>query len=183
MEIWNGLTQQRQDLNTVKAVGHEDYLILVEKIQELQTFVLNLTNNVRIMPNLSSLLRESQEEIENLKALITKLSLPASIKDRLDQLEQLSREIDRRVDIAALKLDTDALKENLQKNQLEITNIQNSFATDVRGFQNKLLGIVEKLQNELEAKITSVREKLNQLETHIELQVAIEKLNQLQVKK
>ena len=182
MEIWNGLTPTRQDLGTAKAAGYEDFLVLVQKIQELQAFVLNFSNNMALMPDLEGALQKAQAEINSLQDLISQVSLPQDVKDNLTALEQTVVEMDRRVEVGQLRRDLESLKEKVARNQIEVLQLQTSFATEVKGFQNKVWGILEKLQKELNTKVVAIEEKMQHVDAQLDLQASIEKVKSLSTK-
>jgi hypothetical protein len=179
MEIWNGLTPIRQDLGTIKSPGHDDYLVIVQKIQELQTYFLDWTNNLQLMPNLNQALQEAQSKIEAIQRLIDNVTLPKDVLDRLNCLENFVNEVDQRVNILQLRRDFDSLREKVTRNQIEVLQLQSSFATEVKGFQNKVWGILEKIQKDTAIKLNECTEKMQHLDAQLDLQASLEKFHQL----
>jgi hypothetical protein len=182
MEVWNGLTPRRPDLSTTRATSHEDYLVIVQQIQGLQEFTLNLSNNLQLMPDLTGYLKEAKFKINNIQDLIDKISLPQDVKDRLEALEQLINEIDQRATITQLRRDFEILRETVARNQIEVLNLQSSFEKEVKGFQNKVWGLLEKLQKETSKSISELVEKVNHVDAQLDLQTSLEKYNQLKSK-
>ncbi len=182
MEVWNGLTPRRPDLSTTRAASHEDYLVIVQQIQGLQEFTLNLSNNIQIMPDLSGYLKEAKSKISEIQGLIEKISLPQDVKDRLEVVEQFIGEIDQRAAIIQLRRDFEILKETVARNQIEVLNLQSSFATEVKGFQNKVWGLLEKLQKDTSKSISELDEKVQHVDAQLNLQSSLEKYNQLKSK-
>lgn len=179
MKLWNGLTPIRQDLGTIKSVGHDDYLVIVQKIQELQTYLLDWTNNLQLMPNLEDALQDAQTKIENIQRLIDNVTLPKEVVDRLNYLENFVNEVDQRVNILQLRRDFDALREKVTYQQIEVLQLQSSFATEVKGFQNKVWGALEKIQKDTTTKLNECTEKMQHLDAQLDLQASLEKFNQL----
>lgn len=182
MDIWNGLTPNRQDLGTAKAAGYEDYLVIVQKIQELQTFVLNWTDNIELMPNLKESLHESQDKINQIQELIAKISLPQDVKSTLENISQFVEDVDQRIEVNQLRRDLEILREQVARNQIEVLELQGSFATEVKGFQNKVWGLLEKLQKETSVKIAILEEKVTHVDAQLEVQSSIEKFARLKNK-
>ncbi len=179
MEVWNGLTPRRSDLSTAKAASHEDYLVLVQKIQELEQYVLDFTGNIQVMPDLEKALQKSKDKIDSLQRLLNKISLPKDVKDRLDSIEELINDMDRRAAIVQLTKDFAIQRDIIARNQIELVKLQSDYVTTVKGLSNKLWGAIEGVQRDVAAKVASLTEKLEHLESQVQLQAAFEKYNQL----
>jgi hypothetical protein len=176
---WDGTTPKRKDLSTARAAVHEDYLVIVQKIQELQEYCLNLTDNMQIMPNLEHILQEAQSKINEVQGMIDAISLPQDVKDQLAALEENLTIVDQRASVMQLCRDMDTLKERVNRNQIEVLQLQSSFATEVKGFQNKVWGKLETLQKEATSQLTALAEKVAHIDSQLDLQNSIEKLNQI----
>jgi|WetSurMetagenome_2_1015567.scaffolds.fasta_scaffold09775_12 hypothetical protein len=183
MKVWNGLTPKRNDLSTVKATSHEDYLVLVQQIQQLQEFVLSLSMNTQIMPNLEGLLKKAEEKIQQVNAKLKTLTLPQDVKDKLVEIDKTIEEIDKRAEVTSLRRDFEALKERVLRNQIEVLQLQNSFATEVKGFQNQVWGILTTLQKDMNGKWKDMAEKMEHLDVQLDLQANLDKLSKLQASK
>jgi hypothetical protein len=179
MNVWDGLTPTRKDLGTSKAAGFEDYLVIVQKIQELESYCLNLTDNIQVMPNLDETLQEAKLKIDSLQDLIERIHLPQDVKDQLAAFEEILKDVDQRVETCQLRRDLESLKERVVRNQIEVLQLQNSFATEVKGFQNKIWGQLQKLQTETTGKIAILEEKVRHIDAQVDLQASIEKMSKL----
>jgi hypothetical protein len=182
MEIWDGLTPRRPDLSTTRATSHEDFLVIVNKIQELQAYALNLASNLQVMPNLEGALKAAKERINEVQDFIDSITLPEDVKDRLDAIEQNIEDIDQRTLTLQLKRDLEFLKEKVARNQIEVLNLQSSFETEVKGFQNKVWGTIKSLQTETAAKLTELTEKVTHIDAQVDLQARLDALADLRSK-
>jgi hypothetical protein len=179
MEVWNGLTPKRKDLSTARAAVHEDYVVIVQQIQGLQEFVIALSNNIQVMPDLAGALSDAKSKVAKIQDLIDSVTLPQEVMDRVEALEQLIKDVDQRSAVIQLRRDFETLRETVARNQLQVLNLQSSFAKEVKGFQNKIWGIVEKLQKETGTQLESLVEKIQHLDAQLDLQSSLEKFNQL----
>jgi len=182
MEIWNGLTPRRPDLSTTRVTSHEDYLVIVKQIQELQEYGLNLANNMQVMPNLEDTLQDAKKQIDEIQLLAASVSLPEDVKDRLGSLEQQLVAIDQRAINLQLRRDLEFLKEKVARNQIEVLNLQSSFETEVKGFQNKVWGLLNSLQKDTGEKLEVLAEKVRHIDAQVDVQTSLEKFNQLRAR-
>jgi hypothetical protein len=179
MQVWDGLTPKRLDLSTAKATGHEDFLVIVQKIRELQEFTNRLASNMDVMPDLDGLLAAAKDKITKLQSSLDALTLPEDIKNRLLKLEQDVLDVDQRAESLRLRRDFEALKEQMSRNQIELLNSHNSFSTEVKGFQSKVWGSLQSLKKETEVKLAELSDQVQQLSTKVELSATLEKFNKL----
>jgi hypothetical protein len=131
------------------------------------------------MPDLEMVLQASQDKIQEVFNKIASLTLPQDVKDRLDQIEQVTSDVDQRVEVKQLRRDFEILREQVARNQIEVLQLQSSFATEVKGFQNKVWGVLEKLQKETSTKISALEDQVKHVDAQLEVQSSLEKYNRL----
>jgi hypothetical protein len=156
--------------------------MLVKQIQEVQGFCINLANNIQIMPDLDDLLKLAKEKIASMQAQIDSVTLPNDVLDQLVILKNTLEDVDQRPTILQLQRDFAALKDRVIKNQIEVLSLQANFEKEVKGFQNKVWGTLEKLKKDALDKISTFEEKMTHLDAQLELQTSIEKINRLQTR-
>jgi len=80
VKIWDGTTDSRKDLSSVKNPDHSDYCALVTQIQQLQMTLNNSLENIATLPNLQSLFADIESKIKTFKQEIAALVPPENLK-------------------------------------------------------------------------------------------------------
>jgi DNA repair ATPase RecN len=95
MKVWDGTSPTRPDPLVRKGPDGVDWKTITGELQKLQTFVVNLSDNAKEMPNVVEEVKERAGEIRSLSAKISKLKVPEDVVKRVvameDKIEELWR--------------------------------------------------------------------------------------------
>lgn len=176
MKIFDGKSPERPDSHTYQAASHSDYWNLVREIAETQKYVVNLGQNIKVMPDLEGTLVAAKNKIEELTAQLEKLAIPEDVMARLNELEQSHLQLDSRAHVAQLAHKNEQTKAELQKSQLQVAKMQEEFIKEVRGFQNKIWGALNEFKAATQERLAALEAQVEQLGTGVELNALLAKL-------
>lgn len=175
-KIFNGRHAGRESLSNVRAPNHSDYMILVHEIQAVQEYLLNLTQNTKIMPELANELSLAKTQLVNLQCAIQEITPPDELLGRLEKLETQVQTIDVRKQIAMARCDIETQRTVLASIQLEVLKIRDSIGQEVTGFQNRMYNMFQNLQKETLDRIEKLEEGMKQANVQIEISNLLKKL-------
>jgi len=178
MNIWNGLTSSRATLDNTRSPDHADYLRIVNEIQQLQNFVVSLSQNITIMPNLEEELQKAYTHIIGLQDQISKLEPPDDLRKDFVILVKQLQEIDSRKSIFKLQQEMESLKNIVASNQLQVLQLQAKFAEDVKGFQNRIWTTLNNLQKDVINRLVILEKRVESLSLHVDVAKILGQLNE-----
>ena len=168
-KVFDGTHPQRPDLTTVVPPEFIDYVLLTQELAATQTYVLNLAQNTEIMPDLDGILKEAIAKIESVQKDVKQVTPPARLKVRLDKLEDKINELDSRKAVCNLRSEMASLRDTIDTNQLQVLRLQESFANDVKGFQNRMQNMFKKLEQEATNRLDALEDKMSKV--HLQAEV------------
>jgi hypothetical protein len=170
MKIWDGKTLSRATLDSTKAPDYIDYLRIVNEIQQLQDFVISLSQNTTIMPNLEEELQKAYLLIEQVRQEIQTLVPPDDLMLVLKQFSaQLETLNNQEAVIHLQRKDIDALRNLVATNQLQVLKLQKSLENDVKGFQNRVWNTLTSLQKEFRDRLEVLESNVSNLTTQVSI--------------
>jgi hypothetical protein len=161
--VWDGTTPSRPTLADVKNPDHTDYIFLVAELQTLQQAFLSLIQNIPLMPNLQGELDKAQDAIVKLQDTILALTPPQDLKNQLEKFEQALAERDTVKKLAVLHVKLEDLASQVDKHQLQVLKLQESFATQVTAFQSRVWNTNQKFEMEVKNKLAETERKLEEV--------------------
>lgn len=176
IDIWNGTTPTRKNLSDIKNPDHEDYIRVVIEMQKIQTVLLTLIKNLALIPNLQGEFNAAMEKIEVVRQKIVALTPPQDLKNTLESIEKTLLEQDKRKDIATLRRDLEAFRVQIDKNQLQVLELQEVVATQVTAFQSKIWNIIKKQNTDFSEQLEEIKKKLESISIQTRIQTLIEEL-------
>ncbi len=176
IEVWNGLTPTRPTLNDTKHPDHSDYLVLVSKIQQLQTALNTATGNLALLPDVEEKLSDIEQRIEKFKARIKELTPPEDLNARLETLKEDLIAQDTCKDTLRLKKISEELSSQIAQNRVELLELKTLFSVEVTAFQNKVWNAFKKLDQDIRDRMDSVEKKLESVSIQTRLQTLLEEL-------
>jgi DNA repair ATPase RecN len=88
MNIWDGTSATREDVQVRKAPDGDDWRTITQQMQMTQKFIANLASNADAMPDLLKDIEAKRQDLELLQNDIAKLTVPEDVKIRVDDLER-----------------------------------------------------------------------------------------------
>lgn len=176
MEVWKGLHVNRPDLRTVVHPTFEDYCEIVQQIAKTQQFVLSALGNLKVMPNLEATIKEAGDKLQALKAQVDATTPPQELKESIVALAELIDSQDVRDLVASMRREVEALKSMVGQGQLELLKLQDAFNREVKGFQAQIWNALKKMDHDLQARLSQAEEKLESMQTQVQIQTLLEKL-------
>jgi len=177
MKVWNGLTPTRNDLGFIRAPDHTDYLQLVAEIQKLQEFVINLSQNVTIMPNLEAELQKAYARVASVLDTVQQMTPPDDLRSEVARLDNRINEVDVRRAVLELQQELESLKNLVATNQRQVLSLQTNFASEVKGFQNKVWNTLTKLQRDVIERLATLEKRVENLSVHVDVAKLLGQLN------
>jgi len=158
--IWNGLSASRKNLDDVKSPDYKDWLAMLDELQAMQSYILNLTGNLESMPNLAEDLSKAQMKVDKFIEELRRLSPPADLYKEITKLWYQLKEIDTRQEHERLKngvrklfLRTrhleKAYKELKEDMLYQVEVLMNSVRNQFQQFQCKMKEQHEVLQSQI----------------------------------
>ncbi len=178
-QVFDGLHDARPDSQTVSPPEAIDYWVLVRELASVQAYVQNLFQGVDIMPNLKGELEAALAQIDGVQAEIKRLTPPAKLRKQLVTLEQKLLELDNRKDVANLRSEVASLHDTITTNQLQGLRLQESFAREVKGFQNRMLNMFKKMEKEFSSRLDALESKMGKVHLQAEVGNLINRLEQI----
>ena len=179
LQIFNGLHTQRPDSSTVSPPDSLDYWILVRELSAVQKYVLNLAQNINIMPDLEGELKAAQVQVEALQDKIKLLTPPRKLTELVSQLADKLLELDTRKDVSALRSEIMSLHDTIVVNQIQGLKLQESFAKDVKGFQNRITNLFKKLEKDTSERLNALESKMSKVHLQAEVGNLLKRLEQI----
>ena len=176
LKVWDGTTDSRKDLSSVKNPDHNDYCALVTQIQHLQLTLNNSLENLATLPNLQTLFADIEQKIKAFKQEIAALIPPENLKVQIAALEQAIVERDTRLETAELRRDVEAMKLDYDKSKLQMLELQTAFNTEVVAFQQKVWNSLKALEKSFKDQFSGFEKKLESLSIQTRIQALIEEL-------
>jgi len=177
IEVWDGKSPSRHDLSNVKNPDHQDYLTLVAKVQQLQVALNNASGNLALLPSVHELFLEVERRIEDFKQQIAELTLPTDLQERIFEIEKQLVKQDTRKETNVLRRDLEAVRSQMDKNQLHVLELQGSFSTEVTAFQSKVWNTLKTLDREIRERLEAVEKRLDSVAIQTRIQSLLEELN------
>ena len=168
-KVFDGTHQQRPDLAAIIPPEYVDYIILTRELAATQEYLLNLAQNNEIMPDLDGILKAAIKKIEAVQKDVKKVTPPARLKVRLGKLETKIKELDSRKAVASIRSEMASLRDTIDTNQLQVLRLQESFANEVKGFQNRMLNMFKKLEQEATDRLDDLEDKMSKV--HLQAEV------------
>ena len=168
-KVFDGTHAQRPEMSSVIPPEFMDYVILSNELGATQVYLLNLAKNTEIMPDLDGILKGAIEKIEVVQQDIKRLTPPAKLKVRLGKVEDKIKEIDGRKQIDNIRSELASLRDTIDTNQLQMLRLQEAFSKEVKGFQNRMLNMFKKLEQEATGRLDSLEEKMSKV--HLQAEV------------
>ena len=165
IKVWDGSSQTRTDLSSIKNPDHGDYVRIVTELQKLQVAFLNTLQNIELIPNLQGEFDKALAAIVAVQEKIKKLTPPPVLDEKLQSLEQAFVDQSPKKDLASLRQDIVALKLQCDKNQLQVLRLQEAFSTQVAGFQNRVWNTIKTLEKDLRERLAVAEKKLESVST------------------
>lgn len=178
-QIFDGLHAERPDIQTVSPPEAVDYWVLVRELSAVQTYVQNLFQDVDIMPDLKRELEDSLEQINKVRVKIKNLTPPAKLKKQILAIEQKLLVLDTRKDVSNLRSEVASLHNTLTTNQLQGLRLQESFAREVKGFQNTMLNMFKKMEKDFSSRLDALESKMGKVHLQAEVGNLINRLEQM----
>lgn len=158
--VWNGTTAGRPDLNTVTPPDHRDWVALVREVQAVQKYVLSLTSNIEVMPDLAEDLQRSSQQLDKLAKGLEKLQLPDDLHSEMTQLREAVTELDFRED-------HDRLRRGLNKLFLRTRTLEKAYKDLREELHHELKVFMNELRNQVSAGVRETNEKYRVLREQI----------------
>ncbi len=178
-KVFDGTHQQRPEMSSVLPPEFIDYVILTREIAAAQEYILNLSQNVTVMPDLDGILKEAIEKIEKVQGDVKKVTPPARLKTRLGKLEDKVKEIDARKQLANTRSEIASLRDTVDTNQLQMLRLQEAFAKEVKGFQNRMLNMFKTLEQEATQRLNALEEKMSKVHLQAEVGNLLKRLENI----
>lgn len=167
-KIWDGTTTSRPDLTTVQPPTYSDWLTLLAELRATQSYVLNLTENIGVMPNIGQSIKCAEAKIDKLLVFIKHLSPPADLCAEVEQMRQRLSEVDVRVEHNRLKNGVKRLflrTKALESAHRELAKVVNqSLAVLTNSTRNQVATFVR----EMTAKQSVLQEQIMELQDVLE---------------
>jgi phage shock protein A len=93
MKVWDGTSPTRPDPLVRKSPDGVDWKTVTDELQKVQTFVVNLADNAKEMPNVVEEVKRRARQINNLKAQISSLTAPEDVVKRVVAMEEKIEEL------------------------------------------------------------------------------------------
>ncbi len=169
LKVWDGRTNARPDLTVVQPPTHGDWLAMVAELQAAQEYILSLSGNMDIMPNVGETIKDVDAKIKVLDRELTRLSPPTDLNREVALMREKLLEMDIRREHARLKrgvkrlfLRTQVLEKGYKdfkaevQQQLQVltNNVRNQFTKVARGMtikQDELQEQIRELQDVLDS--------------------------------
>lgn len=177
IKVWDGSSQTRTDLSSIKNPDHGDYVRIVTELQKLQAAFLNTLQNIELIPNLQGEFDKALEAIVAVQEKIKKLTPPPTLNEKIQNLEQALADQNPKKDLTSLRQDIVALKLQCDKNQLQVLRLQEAFATQVTGFQNRVWNTIKALEKDLKERLEIAEKKLESVSIGTSIRKLLEELN------
>jgi phosphoenolpyruvate carboxylase len=166
-QIWTGQTRNRPDLGTVKAPDHGDWVSLCSELVSIQEYILSLSDNMEVMPNLKDELENATNQVSNLLSKIDKLSIP-EIQKNLNELNLLISEIDTRESHQRLKNGVKKLFLRTKKLETAYTDLKNNTNYEMQVFTNNFRNALAKLSSEVHTQLKRMQDQIAELQDVLE---------------
>jgi exonuclease VII large subunit len=177
IRVWDGTTPTRSNLSDVKNPDHMDYIFLVVELQKLQEAFLYLVQNIELMPNLQGELDKALNTIVALQEQLTALTPPQDLKDKIENFERALSEQDTRKKLATLHGTSEGLRTQVDKHQLQVLELQKTFATQVTAFQSKIWNALQKLERDMQSRLEATEEQLKDVSVKLSILNLQQELN------
>jgi flagellar biosynthesis chaperone FliJ len=86
MKVWDGTSPTRPDPLVRKSPDGVDWKTVTDELRKVQTFVVNLADNAKEMPNIVEEVKRRARQINNLKAQISSLTAPEDVIKRVTKM-------------------------------------------------------------------------------------------------
>jgi DNA repair exonuclease SbcCD ATPase subunit len=166
-KIWNGLSSSRESLDIVKSPDHSDWAALLEELQAVQRYILNLTNSIDVMPNVAQDIHSAKKQIDALEKDLSRLTSPKDLQRDLDELKVAVKDADVKNEHDRLKrgvkklfLRTEALIKAHKKLKNEVKHTLDVLANSVRVNMASLRKDMEERTNKLGEQIKELQDVL-----------------------
>ncbi len=179
LQIFDGLHTNRPDCQTVSPPEVSDYWVIVRELAAVQTYVKHLAQNVEIMPGLKDELDGAMIKVRVVQAEIERLVPPEELAKRVKTLEAKLVELDNRKDVANLRSEIMSLHDTITTNQLQGLRLQESFAKDVKGFQNRMMNMFKALEKEFSTRLDALEAKMSKVHLQAEVGNLLNRLEQM----
>ncbi len=178
-KIFDGLHAARPDRQIVSPPEAVDYWVIVRELAAVQTYVKYLAQDVDIMPGLKDELNGAMAQVRSVQAEIERLVPPEKLVKRVRDLETKLVELDNRKDVANLRSEILSLHDTITNNQLQGLRLQESFAKDVKGFQNRMMNMFKVLEKEFSTRLDALEAKMSKVHLQAEVANLLSRLEQV----
>lgn len=164
-QIYNGTHGGRPDISTVSAPDHADYLVLVREIRATQEYLLSLSKNSKVMPDLKKHLSQANVKLMALKRTLKTLTPPKNLSKSFKEFEETLAVLESQKNETKLSVKADliAMQTTLETNQLSTLELQSDFVDNIKGFQNKLLNRLRVYEKEVSQRLDAIEAKITQV--------------------
>lgn len=176
IKVWDGTTTHRPNLGDVKNPDHADYVTLVAKIQELEVSFNNAAGNLALLPLAKDMFDEIDRKVLDFKAKIDILTAPEDMKKQLAKIQEKLAEQDSRKNVLLLQRDLLELSSAMDRNKLQMLELQNMVQTEVTAFQSKVHNTLKKLDLEVRDRLEKIEKKVEQQAIQTRIQTLLEEL-------
>ena len=166
--VWNGCTNARPDLSVVQRPTHGDWLSMVAELQATQEYILSLSGNMDIMPNVGETIKDVDTKIKVLDRELARLSPPADLNREVAEMREELLEMDIRREHARLKrgvkrlfLRTQVLEKGYKDLKAEVQHQLQVLTNSVRNQFNRVAQGMTVRQDELQEQIRELQDVLD----------------------
>ncbi|MHA1287051.1 MAG: hypothetical protein ACTSPB_06550 [Candidatus Thorarchaeota archaeon] len=161
--VWDGLSTSRKNLDDVKSPDYKDWLAMLDELQAMQSYILNLTGSLESMPNLAEDLSKAQIKVDKFVEELGRLSPPADLYKEVTKLRRQLEEIDTRQE-------HERLKNGVRKLFLRTRHLEKAY----KELKKDMLYQIEVLMNSVRNQFQQLQRKVK--EQHKVLQSQISEL-------
>jgi DNA repair exonuclease SbcCD ATPase subunit len=159
-KIWDGRSNSRQNLDCVKSPDQADWTALLDELQAMQGYILNLTDSMDTMPNLAREINNARVKIKTLGDSLSRLTPPADLQKDIDDLRQAVEEAD-------IKNEHNRLKRSVQKLYVRTKALIQAYEE----YKKKTEYRLEVLANSIRVNMTQLRADMEERTNKLEEQV------------
>jgi len=177
LRVWDGTNPMRTSLSDIKNPDHTDYLYLVAELQRLQQAFISTVQNITLMPNLQGELDKALVAITTLQETTAALVPPQDLKDKIANLEKLQVDGGSREKFELLHLTCDDLRAQIDRYQLQILKLQETFAVQVTAFQSKVWNTIKTFETDVQSQLDENAKKLEEVLIKLSILTLQQELN------
>jgi len=178
-KIWDGLSPTRKDMVSECPPDYRDWVTIVDEIRAIQQYLLALTGNIKLMPDLSSCLDACEKKIAAVDSEINSRSLPVDLLQEFQVHAKLLSEVNSRSKVNELKVDLQQIRSDKLESDLQNRNENLAQRQEDAYFKNDIRREIDTFKRNVEFVLGEIKAQVRRIESLVSLQQAVEKLQNL----